>query len=228
MSDPPRRFRVAARNAGRSSNGSPADRQPETARSWSPRSDKSRSTRDHQTREHVLALLTPCAKGNSGLFPFLPLSEAEMSRIPLPVDLLREAQDLQRSQTLLRMAGRLSRMGAWSVELPAFKVTLSDEVCAIHEMPPGFAPTVEEAIQFYAPEFRDGHHRGVRGLRARRHAVRRRAATHHGQGPARLGALDRRGRAGRRRPSSVACRERFRTSRSARRRKQRPGNWPSG
>src|SRR6185436_4589282 len=58
------------------------------------------------------------------------------------------------SQTEARMMGRLSRMGSWTVEVPALKVTFSDEVCAIHEMPPGFAPTVEEAIQFYAPEFR--------------------------------------------------------------------------
>ena len=67
-----------------------------------------------------------------------------------------QAKDaLERGQTLARMAGRLSRMGAWSVELPAMKVTFSDEVCAIHEMPPGFAPTVKEAIHFYAPEFRE-------------------------------------------------------------------------
>ena len=79
-----------------------------------------------------------------------------MSRIRVPPDLLRETQEeLQRSQTLSRMAGRLSRLGAWSVELPAFAVTFSDEVSAIHDMPPGFAPTVAEAIGFYAPEYRD-------------------------------------------------------------------------
>jgi len=63
-------------------------------------------------------------------------------------------ESLQRSQTLARMAARLSRMGAWSVEVPSFKVTFSDEVRAIHEMPPGYDPTVEEAINFYAQGFR--------------------------------------------------------------------------
>lgn len=63
-------------------------------------------------------------------------------------------ESLQHSQTLARMAGRLSSMGGWSVELPRCKVLFSDEVCAIHEVAPGFAPTVEEAIHFYAPEFR--------------------------------------------------------------------------
>jgi signal transduction histidine kinase len=62
-------------------------------------------------------------------------------------------EGLKRSQVLAHMAGRLSRMGAWSVEIPGFKVAFSDEVCAIHEVPPGFTPTVEEAIRFYAPEF---------------------------------------------------------------------------
>jgi two-component system, sensor histidine kinase and response regulator len=64
-------------------------------------------------------------------------------------------ESVQRSQTLLRMAGRLSRLGAWSVELPALTQTWSDEVCAIHEVPPGSAFTVDEGIRYYAPEFRD-------------------------------------------------------------------------
>jgi two-component system sensor histidine kinase/response regulator len=67
----------------------------------------------------------------------------------------RADERLELSQMLLRMAGRLSRMGAWSVELPARHVTFSDEVCSIHDVPAAFAPTVEEAILFYAPEFRD-------------------------------------------------------------------------
>jgi PAS domain S-box-containing protein len=67
----------------------------------------------------------------------------------------RTEERLELSQMLLRMAARLGRMGAWSVELPARKVTFSDEACSIHEVPAGFAPTVEEAILFYAPEFRD-------------------------------------------------------------------------
>jgi len=77
-------------------------------------------------------------------------------------DLLRDLREklraseegLQRSQTLARMTGRLSRMGAWSVELPASTVTFSDEVRAIHDLEQGFAPTVEEALNYYAPECR--------------------------------------------------------------------------
>jgi two-component system cell cycle sensor histidine kinase/response regulator CckA len=50
------------------------------------------------------------------------------------------------------MAGRLSRVGAWSVELPSRKLTLSEEARTIQGMPSNFSPTVEEAIGCYAPE----------------------------------------------------------------------------
>jgi two-component system sensor histidine kinase/response regulator len=62
---------------------------------------------------------------------------------------------LRVAEMLARMAGRVSHVGAWSVELPAREVTFSAEVCAIHEVPAGFAPTVEQAIGFCAPEFRE-------------------------------------------------------------------------
>jgi CHASE3 domain sensor protein len=41
------------------------------------------------------------------------------------------------------LAARLARLGAWEIELPGLKVTWSDEVFVIHEVPPGFIPTLE-------------------------------------------------------------------------------------
>jgi len=64
-------------------------------------------------------------------------------------------KDFVRRRTQAAMAGRLSRMGTWSVEATGFKLTWSDEVCAIHEVPPGFAPPVGEALEYYAPECRE-------------------------------------------------------------------------
>lgn len=52
------------------------------------------------------------------------------------------------------LAGRLGRMGAWTMELPDFRQTWSDEVCAIHEVPPGTTLSVEDAIGCYASECR--------------------------------------------------------------------------
>ncbi|CAN5751216.1 hypothetical protein BH11MYX3_BH11MYX3_15990 [soil metagenome] len=62
---------------------------------------------------------------------------------------------LHENEALLRLASRAARLGAWSVELPSQRLTWSEEVCAIHEVPPGTEPTVAQAIEFYAPEFRD-------------------------------------------------------------------------
>jgi signal transduction histidine kinase/CheY-like chemotaxis protein len=62
---------------------------------------------------------------------------------------------LRQSEALLRIAGRAAHLGGWSLELPDGRLTWSDEVCAIHEVPAGTAPTLEEALAFYAPEFRE-------------------------------------------------------------------------
>ena len=59
------------------------------------------------------------------------------------------------NEVLLRIAGRVARLGGWSLELATRKAAWSEEVCAIHEVPAGFQPTVEEGIEFYAPEYRD-------------------------------------------------------------------------
>jgi PAS domain S-box-containing protein len=68
---------------------------------------------------------------------------------------------LQQSRALLRIASRMGRIGAWVIELPSNAVTWSDEVCAIHEVPKGFAPSMEEGISYYAPEYRDTVRRSV-------------------------------------------------------------------
>ena len=57
--------------------------------------------------------------------------------------------------SLLHVAGKRARLGGWSVDLLADRIEWSDEVAAIHEMPPGFSPTVEMGISFYATEWRE-------------------------------------------------------------------------
>lgn len=72
------------------------------------------------------------------------------------------AQTIQRTQAdvairqnavLLGMAGRMARLGGWVADLDQDRVSWSDEVCAIHEMPPGTSLPLREAISFYAPEW---------------------------------------------------------------------------
>jgi PAS domain S-box-containing protein len=70
--------------------------------------------------------------------------------------LLRQAQEkLRQNETLLRMAGHTAQLGGWAVELRDGRVIWSNEVCAIHEMPPGTSPRLEDAINYYAPESRE-------------------------------------------------------------------------
>ncbi len=68
------------------------------------------------------------------------------------IDAQRKAADsLQMATSLLRLAGRVARIGGWSVALPDFAVTWSDEVCAIHDEPPGTQPDSDRAFAYYPP-----------------------------------------------------------------------------
>lgn len=62
---------------------------------------------------------------------------------------------LNSQQVLLRIASEIGRLGGWQVFLPQGICIWSEEVCRIHEVEPGFSPTVAQGIEFYAPEYRD-------------------------------------------------------------------------
>ena len=62
---------------------------------------------------------------------------------------------LRENEALLRITGHAARLGGWSISLPDRNVTWSDEVCAILDMPPGTAISLEHATALYPPEFRD-------------------------------------------------------------------------
>lgn len=55
---------------------------------------------------------------------------------------------------LLQMASGVAHIGGWTYDTAQGRVIWSDEVCRIHEVAPGTAPTVEEAIAYFAPESR--------------------------------------------------------------------------
>jgi diguanylate cyclase (GGDEF)-like protein len=58
------------------------------------------------------------------------------------------------SADLLRRTGELARVGGWEFEIATEKLTWSEVVYHIHEVPPGTTITVPRAIEFYAPEAR--------------------------------------------------------------------------
>jgi PAS domain S-box-containing protein len=66
-----------------------------------------------------------------------------------------EGQELGLDQAMNGMAGRVAKLGGWVASVPDLIVTWSNETAAIHEEPPGFSPTLEGGIAYYAPEYRD-------------------------------------------------------------------------
>ena len=65
------------------------------------------------------------------------------------------AEGLRIGQMLVRIAGKLSHLGAWFVELPGRRLTQSDEALAILGLQPGVVQTIEERLTWFAPEFRE-------------------------------------------------------------------------
>lgn len=67
-------------------------------------------------------------------------------------ELKNAAAQLEKSITMKRLAGRVARLGGWTIELPDRVLTWSDENCLIHDAPPGYQPTLDEGISYFLPE----------------------------------------------------------------------------
>jgi PAS domain S-box-containing protein len=67
---------------------------------------------------------------------------------------LREqlAREQQRSRELEQVAGRMAHIGGWSVDLASGVTTWSDEICALHEVPPGTRGAVADGLRYYPGE----------------------------------------------------------------------------
>ena len=69
------------------------------------------------------------------------------------IDKLKQsARALEDSLSMKRMAGKVSRLGGWTFDLPDRTMRWSDENCLIHDFPPGHTPTLDEAISLFFPE----------------------------------------------------------------------------
>ncbi|MET3118199.1 diguanylate cyclase (GGDEF)-like protein/PAS domain S-box-containing protein [Undibacterium sp. GrIS 1.8] len=66
-------------------------------------------------------------------------------------DRKRQEENLRKSQLFLDRTGKLAGVGGWEVDLITNEIYWSDETCRIHGVPVGFKPTMDQAIQFYAP-----------------------------------------------------------------------------
>lgn len=64
-----------------------------------------------------------------------------------------QSQNAQHAERLVHIAGKVARLGGWSIQLPERKLTWSDENCVIHDVPPGYQPTLQEGIGYFPPEY---------------------------------------------------------------------------
>jgi PAS domain S-box-containing protein len=69
-------------------------------------------------------------------------------------DLKQAAQTQEKSLSMLRIAGKVAHLGGWSIELPDRTLIWSDENCLIHDVPPGYEPSLKEGIGYFLPEHR--------------------------------------------------------------------------
>jgi PAS domain S-box-containing protein len=71
------------------------------------------------------------------------------------IDELRQrAELLEKNLYMGRIAGKVARLGGWTIDLPERTLTWSDENCLIHDVAPGYTPTLDEGIGYFYPEHR--------------------------------------------------------------------------
>ena len=64
-------------------------------------------------------------------------------------------EQLKEKGALLRIAGGIARLGGWVYRLADQNLVWSDEVGEIHGVPHGHSPTLQDALNYIAPEYRD-------------------------------------------------------------------------
>ncbi|MCM2339994.1 ATP-binding protein [Rhodoferax sp.] len=115
----------------------------------------------------VRALLDDAARQRAG-------AEAESTRLLAQVTESRGAlllaleeqkqahAALTKSQRLLAETEQMGKVGGWEFDVATGKQTWTPEVYKIHEVDPGFDPTVDEGVNFYAPACRATIEQAVR------------------------------------------------------------------
>lgn len=67
--------------------------------------------------------------------------------------LQKESEQRAQTEYLLKIAGNVAKVGGWMIDLNAGMVHWSDEVAALHDMPAGYMPTLEEGLHMFVPEY---------------------------------------------------------------------------
>ncbi len=84
--------------------------------------------------------------------PLVADGEAAQSLIQVVEDIhaRKEAEiALQQSEAFLKQAQETAKLGYWSVQIPEYKISWSEQTFRIYELPGPEAPTVEESFSFF-------------------------------------------------------------------------------
>lgn len=63
--------------------------------------------------------------------------------------------ELRSTQQFLERTGQVAGVGGWEVDITTNLIRWSDQTCRIHDLPPGFKPTLDEALGYFPPEASD-------------------------------------------------------------------------
>ncbi|MBK5969483.1 MULTISPECIES: PAS domain-containing sensor histidine kinase [Thiorhodovibrio] len=74
--------------------------------------------------------------------------------VNLARDMTGQALAEEQLKTLLQQTGAMAKVGGWELDARTLEMTWTEQTYAIHELPVGQMPSVQEAIDFYHPEDR--------------------------------------------------------------------------
>lgn len=61
-------------------------------------------------------------------------------------------QELRKSRSFFNRTASAAGVGGWELDLASDELAWTDETCRIHDLAPGYQPTMAEAVAFYPPE----------------------------------------------------------------------------
>jgi len=88
-------------------------------------------------------------------FLFIKIAPFSMGAIITSQDITerkRAEEELKKSVQLLKDTGEMAKVGGWELDLATKEVSWTEEVARIHGVGPKYKMSLEEAINFYAPE----------------------------------------------------------------------------
>ncbi len=122
---------------------------PEATR-WACRQNVSKQERVYQTKDGRLLSVDITSEHF-----YLANRAVHIAAIRDITDKKHAEKALKSNYSLLQIAGETATFGGWSVDLENNICTWSDAVADIHDVPHGYAPSLQEAINFYAPKWRE-------------------------------------------------------------------------